>query len=90
MTNRDRYMAHKETINLYGDTAMINKSIQEFNELIEELRDYKAGYKNKTDIIEEIADCYNMLDKLIILFEFNSKEVVEIKNNKMIRTIARL
>jgi predicted house-cleaning noncanonical NTP pyrophosphatase (MazG superfamily) len=90
MTNKNRYIAHKETIEKYGETAMINKSIQEFNELIEELRDYKAGYKNKTDIIEEIADCDNMLDKLIILFGFSSKEVVEIKNNKMIRTIARL
>ena len=90
MTNKDRVMAHKETIDKYGKTAMINKSIQEFNELIEELRDYKSSHDNKHEIIEEIADCYNMLDKLVILFDFNSKEVVEIKNNKMIRTIARL
>ena len=90
MTARDRQIAHKETIEKYGKIAMINKSIQEFNELIEELRDYKASHNNKTDIIEEIADCYNMLDKLLILFAFDPKEVREIKNNKMIRTIARL
>ena len=83
-------MAHKETIEKYGKVAMVNKSIQEINELIEELRDYKSSHDNKHEIIEEIADCYNMLDKLVILFDFNSKEVVEIKNNKMIRTIARL
>ena len=90
MTNKDRYIAHKETIDKYGQAAMVNKTIQEFNELIEELRDWKTGFKNIDHITEEIADCQNMLDKMIIMLKIDFKEVKEIKINKMKRTIKRL
>ena len=81
---------HELTIKKYGANSMLNKAIQEMNELIEELRDNKAGVKNVHCIMEEIADCRNMIDKLLIIFDINNNEVCEIQKNKMIRTYERL
>ena len=90
MTNKERVIAHKETIDKYGQVANVNKAIQEFNELIEELRDWKIGFKNKENIIEEIADCYNMLDKMQIMFKVPASQIKDIKVSKMKRTVKRL
>jgi len=81
---------HELTIKTWGRMANINKSIQEMMELIEELRDNKIGAKNQHNIIEEIADCRNMLDKLVVIYEIDDKEVHEIQRNKMVRTYKRL
>ena len=81
---------HIKTIEKYGRLANVNKAIQEFNELIEELRDNKNGCTNIPAIIEEIADCRNMIDKLIIIYNIDNNDVGEIQKNKMIRTYERL
>ena len=81
---------HIKTIEKYGRLANVNKAIQEFNELIEELRDNKNGNANIPAIIEEIADCRNMIDKLIIIYNIDNNDVGEIQKNKMIRTYERL
>ena len=81
---------HHKTISKWGRTANINKSIQEFNELIEELRDNKNGAKNHSEIFDEIADCYNMLDKLRIIYGFDIKDITARMNDKMCRTNQRL
>jgi len=81
---------HKQTIDKYGYTVNVNKAIQELQELCEELRDNKNGAANHGNIMEEIADVRNMLDKLIIMYNYDSVEIAEIQVNKMRRTHERL
>lgn len=81
---------HELTIAQYGETANINKAIQEFNELIEVLRDHKHGKTCINEIKEEIADCLNMIDKLCVLFDFRPVDINVIKHTKMLRTLRRL
>lgn len=81
---------HKETIKRYGKIAMINKAIQEFQECTVALTDRKYGLSNESDIMEELQDCKNMIRKMEVLFNFDTKECKEIQTQKMIRTYQRL
>jgi NTP pyrophosphatase (non-canonical NTP hydrolase) len=82
---------HIKTIQNYGITDNINKAIQELNELIEELRDYKNNVgRNVNNIKEEIADVRNMLDKMILICKIDPSEVKSIQKDKMKRTLERL
>lgn len=90
MSRLTRKAVHLKTIEKYGELKNINKAIQEFNELIEELRDNKAGSKNHDDIFDEVADCYNMLDKLCVIYGFDKREILTRMNDKMCRTNMRI
>lgn len=81
---------HELTIAQYGETANINKAIQEFHELTEVLRDHKHGKTCINEIKEEIADCLNMIDKLCVMFDFKPIDISVIKHAKMLRTKGRL
>lgn len=90
MSRLTRMSVHIKTIKKWGRVKNINKAIQEFNELIEELRDNKAGAKNHDDIFDEVADCYNMLDKLCVIYSLDKNEIRTRMNEKMCRTNMRL
>lgn len=68
---------HQKTIDAYGVNDMINKAIQEMQELIECLRDYKIYPNNENKVLEERVDVEKMLNKLDVIFDFDFDVVVK-------------
>ena len=78
---------HLKTIEVFGETAMINKLLEEMSELTRELNDYKYGLtKDVTKILGERVDVGKMLDKLDLIFSFEEKDKKEVGLIKMRRT----
>ncbi len=91
---------HNKMIEKQGTLETVNKTIQEYMEYIEALRDFKslalAGdvdsseMKNVLDRIqEEGVDSGVMKDRINILFNFMDQELEFIKTTKINRTIER-
>lgn len=53
----------------YYGNKQISKTIEEMGELLTLLGRVQIGEVNKLDLIGEIADVYNMLDQLCIIFD---------------------
>jgi len=81
---------HRKTIERYGAVEMINKCIQEMQELAENLRDNKHGADNIAQVLEERVDVEKMLNKLDVIFGFKDADKKLISNAKMRRTLDRL
>ena len=81
---------HQMTIEKYGAVEMINKCIQEMQELAECLRDNKHGENNLASVLEERVDVEKMLNKLDVIFGFKDADKKLISNAKMRRTLDRL
>lgn len=47
----------------------LNIAVEELSELTKEICKYKRGADNKQNIIEEMADCYIMLEQMKIIFD---------------------
>lgn len=82
-------MTDKEKIayiwNHFGQEAQLEKFFEEANELIEAVRE-----GDKEHIIEELADCFVMLDQIATAFNIQSIEVILIVLKKIDRTIERI
>lgn len=85
---------HRMTIEEFGELNMLNKSIQEFQESIEAIRDIKTGIINGdvskemfTNLIKELGDSLNVIDKLIVMLNLNKEDVKDSAKNKMKRTL---
>ena len=70
----------------YGPEAQKKKSIEELSELITLLAREQTGRVKKEELIEEIADSYNMLDQLVMIYGIK-EEVKAIRKAKIERTI---
>jgi len=81
---------HRMTIEKYGAIEMINKCIQEMQELAENLRDNKNGIDNLAGVLEERVDVEKMLNKIDVIFGFTEEDKQLISNAKMRRTLDRL
>lgn len=92
--NRDTTAAHYERLcraaEHFGLEAQKQKVKEEMTELAVLLRDYQMPDKLlRGHRIEEIADVYNMLDQLCILWNCED-EVQDVAEQKMIRTMERI
>lgn len=58
----------EKAVDFYGN-KQISKTVEEMGELLTLLGRVQIGEVNKLDLIGEIADVYNMLDQLCIIFD---------------------
>lgn len=77
----------RAAIGTYGDKMQRLVAIEELSELIKSLCKYDRG--EKSNIPEEMADVYIMLEQLMIMFK-NRFEVQEIAGQKISRLQHRL
>lgn len=78
-----------ELVSKYKD-KQINVCIEEMSELTQALCKYKRGKLDKDNLIEELADVHIMLMQMLLLFEIDSDEFLEIVDKKINRTKERL
>ena len=76
----------EKAIATYGKDMQLNVAIEEFSELTKEICKHKRGSDNLASIIEEMADCYIMLEEMQIIFDLNGETVA----NEIIRKVERL
>lgn len=76
----------KEAIETYGAEAQLNVAIEELSELIKEVCKHKRYANNRTAIVEEMADCYIMLEQMKMIFGLSEEDI----KNQMSRKVDRL
>lgn len=80
----------ERAIETYGKDMQLNVAIEEFSELIKEICKHKRGEDNLDNIIEEMADCYIMLEQLGVIFGIWFEEIEYKKVEKIERLEKRL
>lgn len=82
----------ERAIETYGKDMQLNVAIEEFSELIKEICKHKRGEDNLDNIIEEMADCYIMMQQLEIIFGINYfpdiDKVIKGKNDRLEKRLA--
>ena len=76
----------ERAIETYGEDMQLNVAIEEFSELIKEICKHKRGEDNRDNILEEMADCYIMLEQLEIIFDIDFSQI----NDKIVEKKNRL
>ena len=61
----------KRAIDTYGTDMQLTVATEEFAELTKEICKYKRGRNNILSIVEEMADCYIMLEEMQIIFNID-------------------
>lgn len=77
-------------IKTYGKDMQLNVAIEEFSELIKEICKNKRGRENLEGITEEIADCYIMLEQLLLIFGIENDEINRVIGDKLDRLSKRI
>jgi NTP pyrophosphatase (non-canonical NTP hydrolase) len=80
----------KQAIETYGAEAQLNVAIEEFAELTKEICKHKRYADNTKAIIEEMADCYIMLEQMQMIFGLGSTVINDAMNKKIKRLKCRL
>lgn len=80
----------KKAIETYGADMQLNVAIEEFAELTKEICKHKRGADNIKAIVEEMADCYIMLEQMQMIFGLGSTVIADAINKKVERLIKRL
>lgn len=80
----------EKAIETYGKDMQLNVAIEELSELIKEICKNKRGSDNRENIIEEMADCYIMLEQLNIIFDIEYSEINRVIEEKLSRLEKRL
>lgn len=80
----------EQAIETYGKDMQLNVAVEEFSELIKEICKNKRGRDNRDNIIEEMVDCYIMLEQLAIIFNIGGDELGSIMDEKLDRLEKRL
>lgn len=80
----------ERAIETYGEDMQLTVAVEEFSELIKEICKSKRGKDNVADIIEEMADCYIMLEQLKIIFEIKNSNIYSVMEEKLERLKNRL
>lgn len=75
----------ERAIEIYGKDMQLNIAIEELSELIKEICKNKRESNNRDNIIEEMADCYIMLEQLEIIFDIEPFELHKAINAKLSR-----
>ena len=80
----------ERAIKTYGVDMQLNVAVEELSELIKEICKSKRGVDNRDAIIEEMADCYIMLDQLQTIFNIQEEEICDKMEEKVNRLEKRL
>ena len=80
----------KKAIETYGADMQLNVAVEEFSELIKEICKHKRGADNTKAMIEEMADCYIMLEQMQMIFGLGSTVIPDAINKKADRLKNRL
>lgn len=80
----------EKAIEIYGKDMQLNVAIEELSELIKEICKSKRGSNNRVNIIEEMADCYIMLEQIEIIFGVKGFELNAMIDAKLLRLENRL
>lgn len=80
----------KQAIEKYGTHAQLDVAIEEFAELTKEICKHKRGADNTEAIIEEMADCYIMLEQMKMIFGLGSTVIPDAMGKKIMRLKCRL
>jgi NTP pyrophosphatase (non-canonical NTP hydrolase) len=80
----------EKAIETYGKDLQLTVAVEEFSELIKEICKSKRGRENRDNIIEEMADCYIMLEQLAIIFDIKTDEIGAQLDKKFTRLEKRL
>ena len=80
----------ERAIETYGEDMQLTVAVEELSELIKEICKSKRGKGNTENIIEEMADCYIMLEQLKIIFEIKNSEIYSVMESKLERLRDRL
>lgn len=80
----------EQAIETYGKDMQLNVAVEELSELIKEICKSKRGRDNRENIIEEMADCYIMLEQLEIIFDVKPAELCRVLDAKIERLENRL
>lgn len=65
----------ERAIETYGKDMQLTVAVEELSELIKELCKHKRGSENREAIIEELADCYIMMEQIEIIFNIRNAEI---------------
>ena len=76
----------RNAIDTLGKDMQLTVAIEEFAELTKEICKHKRGADNLANIIEEMADCYIMLEEMQIIFDLDGRIIEE----EIIRKVDRL
>ena len=87
MITNDTY---KQVIRHYGPTAQLKKTIEELEELKEEIKDLLNDGGDRDKMLEELADVYNMIRQLQIIMRFDDIDINRVATEKMNRTQLRI
>ena len=85
----EQYKTIQKAIRLYGKEKQVYIAIEEMAELTKELIKDKRKFKNRNEIIEEIADVEIMMQQLCLIFKC-SEEVVNMRRQKIERLKKRM
>ena len=75
----------EKAIETNGVDMQLTVAVEELSELIKEICKNKRGRDNRDNIIEEMADCYIMLEQLAIIYGIRLNEIVAMMYSKMQR-----
>jgi NTP pyrophosphatase (non-canonical NTP hydrolase) len=80
----------EKAIDTFGTDMQLNVAVEELAELTKEICKYKRGADNLLHIIEEMADCYIMLEQMKIIFALGSTVIADAASRKIERLERRL
>lgn len=64
-----------DALNYYGNRPQIDMAIEEMSELTKELLKNRRGKENRSQIADEMADVYIMLEQLKFIFGVDETEL---------------
>ena len=80
----------EKAILTYGRECQLNIAIEEMSELTKEICKYKRRNENQSEIIEEMADVYIMLEQMKMIFGISEQQMNEQIDFKVARLKGRL
>ena len=80
----------ERAIKTYGKDMQLNVAIEELSELIKEICKNKRGADNREAIIEEMADCYIMMEQIEMIFDIPFWQISDKITEKKMRLEKRL
>lgn len=75
----------KKAIDTFGKDMQLTVAVEEFSELTKEICKHKRGADNLPHIIEEMADCYIMLEQMKMIFSLDDSVIVGAVKKKIER-----
>ncbi len=80
----------ERAIEAYGKDMQLTVAVEELSELIKEICKNKRGADNREAIIEEMADCYIMMEQIEMIFDIPFWQISDKIIEKKMRLEKRL